>query len=641
MTEQEKAEFDRRVRLALEREPDWKEMLKDPVIQWIGVDTLKTRLTEGRFDALRLAEPIGWACLIDRYVRDAWLLQALDDVMRDDLQTVVRGLHALRVVHLAFLPWTLSGAPDGLAWALFSRHLGRINDLMKLEILGVERMTPDELTIWKYALLRGSHWSRHARTLAMALYANEHVGEFWKLADWSASDWDETTKNEGWVNWFFTQAHSIAVAGIELIEDVAAVASRGVVLAAQGVGLIPDEIEVERQIRWMPDPFHPRGVREIVDTETISPLARMGETVITGVGEVDDALRRVGMRKSARIFTMALGTALGVVVTTKAVLGVGKLAKWPFAKLWGWWHAPAAAGGVTTAKAMAVAETLTVADVSMLPAATQMGIGRALLMSGARAGFMAKLGSLWTAAKLPVAFIGGAAAIFGGMAFGLFGVEEADQQMQFHIRDAQDRADNDYALAQANKHIAWLEKQRNTAMIPAVGPVLAFEGYIENAIDITKKKRDWMVADETALRANPAERKKRSRVPKEAEELVDPKAPTPQKWDDQRLAEVKAELASVFLELRRIRIWLGHKRLKAGEDVSIETTNIPLLRTFISRDRKALVTDRNAAQQAGTLEDWIQKIRDAGFNENVLQPTDLESVLVTQLGFKDYKKFNK
>jgi len=640
MDEREQADFDRRVRLALEREPNPAMLAKDVVFQWIGVDAFMRRYNEGRFDRLRVAEPVGWACLLDKTVREAYLLQALDDVMRDDKATVVRGLHALRVVQLSFLPWTLAEMPEGLRWAIVSQHFDRINELAKLEVSGVAQMTEDEFTVWKYCLLRFSHWSRHNRTLKMCEYANAQRAAWWALADWSASDWEETAKDENWLTWFFGVAESVTKAGIEIVEDVAGLATRAVVLAGQGLGLVPNEIEVRSHIRWIPDPFHPKGVREIVDTENVPPLAQMGETIITGVGAVDDALRNLGLRKSARIATMALGTALGVVVLTKAVLGVGKLAKWPFAKLYAWWHAPAAAAGVTTAQAMAVGEVLTIQQVALLPTATQWGIARALGIGAARAGFFAKLGAMWSAAKVPLAIIGATSACVGGMAFALFGTEEGDQQMQYHVRDAQARGESDYALAMANRHIAQLESQRNTALIPAVGPVLAFDAYIENAIDITKKKRDWIAADRDK-KDTTTERAKRKLIPKEAQELPEPGKETPQQWDEQREAEVKSELAATFLELRRIRIFLGHKRLKCGEDVKVETTNIPLLRTFITRDRKALVDEFNAEVQKGETfaTAWLQKLRDAGYNENVLRPTDLETVLVTKLGFKKYRKF--
>ncbi len=632
-SQKEQAEYDRRIRLSIERPPDWKAMARDPVIQWIGINTLQARIAEGRFAQLKQILPLSWACLIDREVREAYLLQSLDDIMREDQSVVVRGLHGLTDIQLGFLPWTLKSIPDDLAWALFAKRLSEINTLARISVQGVERLTPRQFEIWKYFRLRYTHWTRHDGIIETCLRGNEMSRSWWEMADWSASDYDETVEKESWFSWFMDGAHSVAVAGIELIEDLAGAAARVVHLAAQGIGLMSDETEVRSHIRWLPDPWVPTGLRQVIDTENITPLARLGEQIITGVGAVDDALRAEGLRKSARIAIMAGGTAIGIVIATKCLIGAGKLAKWPFSRLWMWWHAPAVPV-MSGASAFAAGETLTLAQVSQLPAATQMGIASILTRGATHASWLAVLGKTLTGAK---GIVVAATGLVGGIVFAKFFLEENDQQNGYIIREALERKDRDWAIAKLNRHIAQLEEDKNVALLPAVGTLIAANRYIDNALENRKKTREWLEADK--LTWDKVKAKVEAQTPLEAKELPDPQAPNKAEKMQQMEDETRSELIAIFMEIRRIRIFLGHKRVKAGEDVSIDKVNIPLLRTWINRDRMALTKDRNAALEVSpeNLELWLQRLQEAGFNQQVLNRSDREIALAKMGPYKKFK----
>jgi len=194
----EDKEFDERVRHALDRPIDWTKIAKDAFFQWAGVDLVRTRHAEGRFEQLKALEPVGYAVLFDKEIRQEFMVRMILDLYSEDRSETLRGLTALSTIQLSFLPWMLETIPADLRWALFGFRLSELRPVAGKLWNAVEALSDDEFTIWKYFFRRCTHWTRHDLLLRTCQQANETQALFWSLADWSASSWDDTAKNNSW-----------------------------------------------------------------------------------------------------------------------------------------------------------------------------------------------------------------------------------------------------------------------------------------------------------------------------------------------------------------------------------------------------------------------------------------------------------
>lgn len=621
-TQTERETLMRRAERTIARPPSKTKLVKDPAVQLIGFGTFETKLRNGAFRNIIKVSPPAAAVIFDPWFRARLLIHALKQILSLSPGAISQGIADLFTVYHGLSHITLSTQyVDG--WTIYEedsvqRAMQQYGGKIVSQIADTILTNSSFGALWNYFIRRYANphiMSQFAHAAALHVEATATASQSFtgQLPSFLSYDM-ETTANDvkGRVPQESVQEQQIDIYIERALDDYRPAAQM-----------------LHAYAPWMHEPTAPDGPTTWKAIGSAFPIS-VKNTNPTGLAHVDAALRQCTWGEAATIAMAARTVAETALLLARAIIPdkeqvppdvnyqfeVGTINDT---------QAPALTDLEADRRAEApLTATMTQTELLTLMPAIAYGpqISHGVIAGRAQA-VLAKATSMAgeeAALRLTPHYAAGTVEILAAHASALTMLAT----MQGSILNNQELDD---ALLPAVAHMQagyFYMAAAATPYLPALTQLRRYN------VTLWEKISDW-------IRKAIAETKKPKPDAKPKPETRTRRKP-PQELINQWKEKHKAQLSKIMLDLRAIRIYLGHD-VKPGEELKIDKVTIPLLLTWISRDRKEISEDLGRAIRQGELDWWarVQLLKEAGFNTDVLERSPLEK----ELQRADYAKYRK